>query len=213
MKVGVTESEQALRYKPSLAAVGYVTGLAIAGYFGDRFGQGYAATHSWIGNGDFTDVWSHINNTFDSTMVVGPTALAALLKANKMNLARVTPKKAVAFGVLALSAGLAANAIAETPAMTYSTALKDISAVQEVLPAPIRDLIPNVYHSTADWRDEVYGDASSAAEAALLISAMWGRRRDQLDQQSSQVGPADLPDFTQNLTVIPVSTPKPEQQA
>lgn len=208
MKAETTESKQAIRYKPSFAAVGYVTGLAIAGYLGDRFGQGYAVAHGWTGNGDFTDVWSHINNTFDSTMVVGPTALAALLKANKMNLAKVSPKKAVAFGVLALSAGLAANAIAETPAITYSTVMKDVS----VLPSPISNLIPNVYHSTADWRDEVYGDASSTAEVALLIGAMWGRRRDQVDQQSSLAGPADLPDFTPNLTIVPVGPTKPEQQ-
>jgi hypothetical protein len=199
MNVSKTETPKPIRYKPSLAATAWQSGIAIGGYVGDKFGHAYAESHHLVGNGNILDAWSHINNAFDSTMIVGPVALAGMLIANKLRPARLTPKKAVAVGVLAFSAGLAANAIAETPAITYSTAMRDFSDAFHVVPEPFANAIPAINKSTADWRDEVYGDGASLVESGILIAAMWGRRRD-----LSGIGPSYVPTFRENITAFTV---------
>jgi hypothetical protein len=131
----------------------------IAGTAGNRI-EHRDMPAGWRGNGGLWDVGSHIGNVPGSMALV---CAGALLVAGARHhlLTEVPLKKAFGTAAAALAVGCGANAAFETPAILNTPVMQE-------------------HFSTlaADPFDEIYGDATSAATAALLLQTMRSRRRD-----------------------------------
>jgi hypothetical protein len=180
-------------YRPSVAALGWMTGVATFGFIGQRYGTRLAFEHGLIGPGSDNDPFSlpaHASNFYDTGLLMSTVESVALTAAQKLRnlkkgvFTRVTPRRALAVAAIATAVGAAANVTSEVRPIDKSDFYRNNA------PVIFQDKNPNP-------GDLGVGVTAALIDGTIIFLAARGRKKDELPGPTNLgpagINPSDLP--------------------